>query len=114
MIEPTVIAYLSEQLAVPVSGAVPSNPPDSFVTVEKTGGRRVNWVDQATLAIQSWAPTIEAAAALNDQVKAAMTDVVQLDSISACDLDADYNYTDTTRRHCRYQAVFDVVYFEEV
>lgn len=113
MIEPTIIAYLAEALGLPVSGAVSSNPPDTFVTVEKTGGRRANRIDAATLAVQSWAPTIEQAAALNDRVKAAMEAIVQLDSISSCDLDTDYNYTDTTRKRCRYQAVFDVVYYDD-
>ena len=112
MIEPTIIAYLAEQLGVPVYGAIPSNPPDTMVTVEKTGGRRTNKIDAATLAIQSWAPTIEQAAQLNDRVKAAMEASVQLDSISSCDLDTDYNYTDSTRNRPRYQAVFEVVYYD--
>ena len=112
MIEPTIIAYLAEQLGVPVYGAIPSNPPDTMVTVEKTGGRRTNKIDAATLAIQSWAPTIEQAAQLNDRVKAAMEVSVQLDSISSCDLDTDYNYTDSTRNRPRYQAVFEVVYYD--
>lgn len=113
MIEPTIIAYLLEELDLPVSGAVPSNPPDTFVTVEKTGGRRTNRIDAATVAIQSWAPSIEQAAVLNDRVKAAMEKIVQLDSISSCDLDADYNYTDNTRKRPRYQALFDVVYYDD-
>lgn len=112
MIEPTIIAYLDAALDVPVSGAVPSNPPASFVTVEKTGGRRTNKIDSATIAIQSWAASIAEAAALNDQVKTAMENIVQLDSISSCDLNSDYNYTDSTRKRCRYQAVFDVVYYD--
>lgn len=113
MIEPVIIEYLSTKLApVPVSGAVPSNPPETFVTVEKTGGRRVNRIDHATLAIQSYAPTIDLAAQLNDAVKSHMEEILELDSISSCDLNADYNYTDTTRNRCRYQAVFDVAYYD--
>ena len=112
MIEPIIIEYLSEQLSVPVSGAVPANPPDTFLTVEKTGSRRSNRIDAATIVVQSWAPSIAQAAALNDRVKAAMEEIVRLDVISSCNLDTDYNYTDTTRKRCRYQAVFDVVYYE--
>lgn len=111
MIEPTVIEYLIDELGVPVSGGVPADPPDTFVTVEKTGGRRVNRISASTLAIQSWAPSIAEAAALNDRVKAAMETIVRLDSVSSCELDTDYNYTDTTRNRCRYQAVFDVVHY---
>lgn len=112
MIEPTIIAYLSERLDVPVYGMVPFNPPAIMVTVEKTGSRRTNLIDAATLAIQSWAPSIEKAAQLNDQVKAAMADSVNLDAVSSCDLNADYNYTDNTRKRPRYQALFDIVYYD--
>jgi hypothetical protein len=113
MIEAIVIAYLADALPCPVSGTVPPNPPETFVVVEKTGGSRVNRLDGATLAVQSYAPSIAQAAALNLQVKAAMEAIVSLDSVSSCDLETDYNYTDTTRDRPRYQAVFDVVYYEE-
>lgn len=112
MIEPTIVAYLAEELGVPTYGSLPPNPPAMMVTVEKTGGRRTNKIDAATLAIQSWAPTIEQAAQLNDRVKTAMEGCVQLNSISSCDLDTDYNFTDDVRNRPRYQAVFDVVYYE--
>lgn len=113
MIEPTVIAYLDARLDVPVSGAVPPEPPASFVTVEKTGGRFNNRISAATVSVQSWAPSIAQAAALNDQVKAAMAGITQLDRVSSCSLNTDYNFTDSTRKRCRYQAVFDVVYYED-
>lgn len=111
MIEPTVIAYLSTALSVPVSGGVPADPPDKFVTVEKTGGSRTNWIESSTLAIQSWAPSIAEAAALNDAVIAAMSAIVTLDSVSSVELNATYNYTDTTRNRPRYQAVFEIVHY---
>lgn len=112
MIEPTIIAYLSEQLDVPVFGMVPPDPPATMVTVEKTGGSRANLIDTATIAVQSWATSIEEAAQLNDQVKAVMAASVELDTISSCDLEADYNYTDNVRKRPRYQALFDIVYYD--
>lgn len=112
MIEPTIIAYLAERLDVPVFGSIPADPPAVMVTVEKTGSRRSNRLDAATLAVQSWAGSIEQAAQLNDRVKAAMDASVELDAISSCDLNADYNYTDNVRKRPRYQAVFDVVYYD--
>ena len=111
MIEETVIAYLADALAVPVSGAVPADPPGTFVTVEKTGGRSFNLLPAATLAIQSWAPSIAAAAALNELVKAAMEAIVALDSVSSCDLNTDYNNTDSARKRCRYKAIFELVHY---
>ena len=50
------------------------------------------------------------AAELNEKVKAAMERLIELDSVSKCELNTDYNFTDTDKKQYRYQAVFDVVY----
>lgn len=121
MIENIIINYLYNALAyedgssvahVPVSGEVPTPLPEKFVTVEKTGGRIENHVRSGTLAIQSWAGSQKEASELNDQVITAMEAAVALDVISKCQLNSDYNYTDTSTKHHRYQAVFDLVYFD--
>ena len=111
MIEKIVLDYLSAALSVPVYMEVPAKPPDVFVLVEKTGSSRANRVNRATLAVQSWAETMPAAAALNEEAKAVMDGLSELDSISACRLNSDYNFTDTTTKHYRYQAVFDLVFY---
>ena len=41
----------------------------------------------------------------------AMEKIVEMDDISKCQLNSDYNYTDTTRKKYRYQAVYDMVHF---
>lgn len=110
-IEAFVIDYLDGALSVPVSGDTPHPMPNTFVTVEKTGGGRSNKIDSATLAIQSWAETRAAAAELNETVKQAMENIVEENEISRSDLDSDYNYTDEDTKRFRYQAVFDLVYF---
>lgn len=113
-VEAFVIQYLAAALPeVPVSGNVPSPLPDRFVTVEKTGSRERDFVYTSALAVQSWAKSTAEAAELNERVKALMARAVELPEISSCELDSDYNYTDTARNHPRYQAVFAVVYFEE-
>lgn len=109
-IEELTIGYLSDELSVPVSGDIPHPMPETFVTVEKTGGKRTNHVMTATLAIQSWAGSRADAAALNELVKAAMFSFITQDSISRSELDSDYNYTDEETGRYRYQAVFDIVY----
>lgn len=82
-----------------------------FIVIEKTGGGEENHIRSATVAIQSYADTLYGAAQLNEQVKALMDDIVLLPEISACELNSDYNFTDTTKKKYRYQAVFDLVYF---
>lgn len=108
MVETIILNYLSDRLAVHVCMEIPAeNPP--FVLIEKVGGGERDMIQTATLAIQSYAESMYQAAALNEQVKTAMRDAVTLDSISHCELNSDYNYTDTAKKEYRYQAVFDIV-----
>lgn len=111
MIEERIIEYLSGALSVPVSGDVPISPPESFVTVEKTGSDETDHLLFATLAVQSWGATRAQALRLNGLVKAAMYEAVALDDIARVHCQTDYNFTDTTTKHARYQAVFEVVFY---
>ena len=109
-IERIIVDYLSRSLSVPVSGEVPINKPEEFVTVDKIGSGVRNHIRSATLAIQSWSMSQDSASALNDTVKAAMDGAVALDAISSSHCETDYNFTNTATKRHRYQAVYDVVY----
>lgn len=121
-IEEFVISYLNTALsvtvpgnpptvlAIPVYGDVPSPVPDQFVTVEMTGASEENKIRYATIAVQSWDVSRDAASNLNIMVITAMEAIISKDEISSCSLDSSYNYTDLTRNKPRYQAVFSVVY----
>lgn len=113
MIEVIIKNYLAEKLSVPVVLEVPADPPSSFVLLEKTGSSREECIDRAMLAIQSYAPSMYGAARLNERVKAAMDSAAELDAVSASRLNSDYNFTDTTTKRYRYQAVYDLVYYDE-
>lgn len=110
-IEEIIIQYLKTALDVSVSGEVPTDAPAEFVTVEKTGSSEENLIVTSTLAIQSWSGSRAAAAALNETVKAAMRSAATLNAVCWCHCQGDYNYTDTTTKHHRYQAVFEVVHY---
>ena len=111
IIEAILISYLSEQLDVPVYAERPENPETSFVLIEKTGSENRNRISTATMAIQSYAGTLLQAAELNQSVKDAMDRIVERTDISSARLNSDYNFTDTSTKQYRYQAVYDVVYF---
>lgn len=112
MIEKIILDYLNTTLPdVPVYMEVPEDRPAVFVVIEKTGSSRINHIDSATIAVQSYAASLYDAAALNERVKATMLDAITLDSISRVALNSDYNYTDTASKHYRYQAVFDVTFY---
>lgn len=110
-IEEFIIDHLSGELSVPVAAEEPANPPAKFVLVERTGSSTVNRITTTELAVQSWAGSLLEAAELNEAVKSAMAGMLALREISAVSCQTDYNYTDTTTKHYRYQAVFDVVHY---
>lgn len=122
MIEKIVLDYLSSALtetigsttvAIPVSMEVPSQPtPQKYVVVEKTGSSKINRIPTANIAVQSCAASLYEAALLNEQVKAAMENIVTLAAVGGCYLDTDYNFSDPSTKTYRYQAVFRITYME--
>lgn len=112
MIETTVIKHLSNALRVPVYAERPEKPEESYVIVEKTGSSRTNYVDHAMIAIQSYAATMLGAAELNEEVKAAMDDLISIDKVSESRLNSDSNFTDISTKQYRYQAVYDITYLQ--
>ena len=111
MIEQTIFEYLGGKLSVPDRMEEEPDMPDEYVLIEKTGGEKTNYISRATIAIQSYAKSLYRAMQINEDVKAALEEIVTLDEISRCSLNSDYNYTDTTRKKYRYQAVFDIVHY---
>ena len=112
MIEKIVIQYLTGLLDVPVYAEQPEDKVDSFVIVEKTSSGREDYINSATIALQSYASTRAKASELNESVKGYMDEIVTLSNVSDSKLNSDYNYTDTSTRHHRYQAVYDLVFFD--
>lgn len=113
MIEKTLFDYLNANLDDPVFMEYPvNNTPERFYVLEKTGGNRANYIAYATFALQSYGGTRYASAAMNLVAINTMLDAVSLDSVSSVSLNSDYNFTDTTRKRERYQAVFDITHYE--
>ena len=118
MIEKILRDYLTTALApVPVYLAVPPDPPERYVFMDKTGGGVTNLLKDATFAFQSVsANSLEEAAMLNEDVKEALDGCVALPEIVRAKLNSDYNFThydikeDATKRY-RYQAVYDFKHY---
>lgn len=111
MVEKIVKDYLQSSLGIPVRLEEEDDLGNEYVLIEKTGSSTGNHIASATLAVQSFSTSLYGVATLNERVKAAMEKIIELDDISKCELNSDYNYTDTNRKKYRYQAVFDIVYF---
>ena len=111
MIEESILAQLTGAgitacLEIPEGGGTPP-----FAVIQKTGGGEENKLRHATIAIQSYGSSMYTAASLNESVISAMDGLPARPEVASCRLNSDYNFTDTTKKQYRYQAVFDVVYY---
>lgn len=111
MIEIIIKQYIDNHLSVPSFLQYPEIPPKRFVLFEKTGSRKNNYLSSSTFAFQSYAESMYESALLNEEVKQVVEDMMELDEVRGIQLNSDYNFTDTTTKEYRYQAVFDIKHY---
>lgn len=112
MVEEVLLNYLNNSdLSVDAYAQRPENEPDSYVLIEKTGSTRLNRIETATIAIQSYAKSLYDAAKLNEEVKALIDELPSQEDIGGIRLVSDYNFTSTTAKRYRYQAVYTVTHY---
>jgi len=111
MIEILIKQYLDGHLSVPSFLQYPETAPVRFVLFEKTSSSKSNYLPSATFAFQSYSESMYEAAKLNEEVKKVVEDLILLNEISGIKLNSDYNFTDTTTKEYRYQAVFDINHY---
>lgn len=111
MIELIVLNHLKSKLSELVTLERQEAHREPYVLFEKTSSGKTNHLPSATIAFQSYADSLFNAAELNDRVKAAVESLIELDEIRGLDLNSDYNFTDTTTKEYRYQAVYDIRYY---
>lgn len=112
MIEKIIYDYLNDSLSLPVYTEIPKNSPPRFIVFEKTGGAQVNHIKSSTIAVQSYGDSLYDAAVINEELKEEMIyGLISRDEIISVTLNSDYNFTDTTTKKYRYQAVFDIYHY---
>ena len=111
MIELIVLNHLKNHLTESVHLEKPSAQTGSYVVFEKTSSGKSNHLPSATIAFQSYADSLYKAAELNERVKNAVESLIELNEIRGVTLNSDYNFTDTTTKEYRYQAVYDIRYY---
>ena len=111
MIEIIIKQYLDGRLSVPSFLEYPTAPPPKFVVFEKTGSDKNNHLPSSTFAFKSYAESMYESALLNDEVKEVVESMIELDEIRSIKLNSDYDFTDTTTKEYRYQAVFDIKHY---
>ena len=111
MIEIVIKQFLDKNLTTPSFLEKPANPPKRYVLFEKTSGGEKDQISSSTFAFQSYAESMYEAAKLNEELKRAVKDLIIENDISRIKLNSDYNFTDTTTKEHRYQAVFDISHY---
>lgn len=111
MIEKIVQGYLNKKMTVPAYLEKPEKEPAEYVLIEKTGGSKENYLKSASIALQSHADSLFRACELNEEVKTVMEGIVTLDEVTKVKLVRDYNFTDTTKKKYRYQAIYELVHY---
>ncbi len=111
MIEIIILNHLKSKLAESIHLEKPSPQTGSYVVLEKTSSGKSNHLPSATFAFQSYGKSLYKAAELNERVKIAVETLIELNEIRGLDLNSDYNFTDTTTKEYRYQAVYDIRYY---
>lgn len=112
MIESVIIKYLNDNLTdIKAYMEEPEKASGQYVVIEKTGSRTTDKITSSTFAIQSYGASLLDACLVNDMVKEWMDKIVILPEIGSCRLNSDYNWTDTTKKKYRYQAIFDITHY---
>ena len=111
MIEVIVLSFLSERLPVPVYPEFPTDPPERFVVLRKEDSGRENLLDSAMFVADSYAEPLLEAAKLNEQVKAALDALTQIDEVCSVNRGGDYPAFDTKNKRHRYQAVYNITHY---
>lgn len=111
MIELTLLHYIENTISdVAVFMEEPERPPTTYIIVQKTGGGIENEIREATFAVMSYGASLYDAAALNERVVNAVRQMCPTDGVFSAVLNSDYEYTNTTTKQYRYQAVFEIYY----
>ena len=104
--EALLIGFLKERVpGVQVRASVPPDRPDSFITVERTGGRADRFFDRPIIAIQAWDQTPYKASELAIKIRDALPDLVEIPDVTSFAGSSMYNWPDADSKQARYQIV---------
>lgn len=106
MIEKKIKNYLEKALEVPVWVEHREDEPDSFIILEKTGGYIKNTINHSTFTFQSYGKTLTEALKLNNK----LLDYMMMFEDANVKLNSNYNFTDTSTKKYRYQAILELIY----
>src|SRR5690625_4889599 len=112
-IQSIIINYLNDKAPVPAFTETPEKAPEQYILIEKTGSGKDKHLPNAVIAFQSYAASDYEADVLNEQLKFVVDQMAKdLSVIRYVNLNSDYDFTDTTKKEHRYQAVYEIGYYD--
>ena len=113
MIESTILSFLDNAgLDAPLYMEIPENPPEEFYILENTGQNIRDHVRTTTMAVQSYAQSMERAADLAYEIDEVILETLQvLDDVAGVRLNSLYNFTDQSTKQYRYQGVYVITHY---
>lgn len=109
-IEKRVRDHINSKSAVKAYTERQSELSGKFIVLEKTNGGKRDRLRSATIALQSYAPSLAEAMELNEQIIPIMEALALDESIGSVSLNSDYPFPDTRTKEYRYQAVYNIIY----
>ena len=107
--------YFNEKLDVPVYLEKPNGLAQPFVVIDVTGVREMSpGVYFATAALQSYSHSKYEAEELNRAVMDAAEHLRDCMEIGGASLDTYTPFNDLVRKIYRYQAVFNIVFYDQI
>ena len=111
MLEAALIEYLASRGFAAYAEA-PADSSGRFVTVERTGGHSLHRrIEQATVAVQSWAGSTAEAMSMAHEVDRALLEMPEhLPAVGRCARNSLYRFNAAQRP--RYQGTYEITYTE--
>lgn len=102
--------HLNEDVTLPAAFMdVPKDRPAEFITVERTGGDRVDVRDRPVIAIQCWSTSRYQASELARKVGDSLEAMRTHPNVGRMDINTSYNFPDLDSGTPRYQVVVELV-----
>lgn len=113
MIEKLLIAYLNNEMDVPVYAEKPiKDIPSQYIVLRLIDSGIVNKINAATVSFESYAESLLQAAELNDKLQEKLFDAITLDEISSSTLGGSSRNIDIqTKAYC-YESIFNFYYYK--
>lgn len=115
-IEQLVQRTLAKETGYPAFLEEPPAPrPPRYYLAARLGRGGENHISRARLALQSYAPSLAGAMALNRAAYDVMKTALLGDpAVSRVSLVSDYDFTDTATKRYRWQAIYEITYYDDI